>query len=130
MSPSSNSAASQNPGAAAASQPIENVRSLPGFIRGRPVYFENEVVDHLITVVLELGAEIWTLRDRQAFTEELLAKRGIDLGAELQTGRPSDDLQAKLKSEREVMIHRIYGSLYSKYGGDKAHQEAAILKGA
>jgi hypothetical protein len=107
---------------------VGNVRALPGYERGRPVYFDNEVVDHLVTVVLELGAELWVLRDRQAHTEELLAARGIDLSGELDKGRPSEALQAKLKAEREQMIARVYGALYSKYGGDKAAQQAAILK--
>jgi hypothetical protein len=100
--------------------------NLPGYERGNPVYFENEVIDHLLGIVLELGAEIWTLRDRQAFTEELLREQGLDLGERLQTGRPSDALQAKLKAEREAMIKRIYGRLYSRYGGDKADLKPAM----
>jgi hypothetical protein len=120
---------STSPAASARAEPsVEGVRELPGFERGRPVYFENEVIDHLLTIVLELGAEVWTLRDRQAFTEELLARRGIDLAAELETGRPSDALQAKLKSERAATIRRVYGSLYSKYGGNDVAQRAAILQ--
>lgn len=99
---------------------------LPGYTRGNPVYFENEVIDHLLGIVLELGAELWTIRDRQAFTEELLREHGIDLGARLQQGRPSDALQASLKAEREAMIKRIYGRLYSRYGGDKADLKAAM----
>lgn len=99
---------------------------LPGYTRGNPVYFENEVVDHLLGIVLELGAELWTIRDRQAFTEELLREQGIDLGERLQKGRPSDALQASLKAEREAMIKRIYGRLYSRYGGDKAGLKAAM----
>ncbi len=120
---------STSPAATARAEPsVEGVRQLPGFERGRPVYFENEVIDHLLTIVLELGAEVWTLRDRQAHTEELLARRGIDLAAELDTGRPSDALQAKLKSERAETIRRVYGSLYSKYGGDDVAHRAAILE--
>lgn len=99
---------------------------LPGYTRGNPVYFENEVIDHLLGIVLELGAELWTIRDRQAFTEELLREHGIDLGERLQKGRPSDALQASLKAEREAMIKRIYGRLYSRYGGDKADLKAAM----
>lgn len=98
---------------------------LPGYVRGNPVYFENEVIDHLLGIVPELGAEIWTLRDRQAFTEELLREKGIDLTERLQAGRPSDALQAQLKAEREAMIKRLYGRLYTRYGGDKADLKAA-----
>ena len=99
---------------------------LPGYVRGNPIYFENEVIDHLLGIVLELGAEIWTLRDRQAFTEELLREKGIDRTERLQAGRPSDALQAQLKAEREAMIKRLYGRLYSRYGGDKADLKAAM----
>jgi hypothetical protein len=102
------------------------LRRLPGYERGNPTYFENEVIDHLLGIVLELGAEIWTLRDRQAFTEELLREKGIDLDERLQNGRPSDALQATLKAEREAMIKRIYGRLYSRYGGDKADLKPAM----
>jgi len=105
---------------------LEALRAMPGFERGNPAYFENEVVDHLLGIVLELGAELWVLRDRQAFTEELLREQGIDLTERLQSGRPSDALQARLKAEREAMIKRVYGRLYSRYGGDRADQKAAL----
>ena len=102
------------------------LRELPGYTRGNPVYFENEVIDHLLGIVLELGAELWVVRDRQAFTEELLREKGIDLGDRLQNGRPSDALLASLKAEREAMIKRVYGRLYSRYGGDKADLKPAM----
>jgi hypothetical protein len=102
------------------------LRALPGYERGNPVYFENEVIDHLLGIVLELGAELWVVRDRQAFTEELLREKGIDLGERLQHGRPSEALQAALKAEREAMIKRVYGRLYSRYGGDKADLKPAM----
>jgi hypothetical protein len=102
------------------------LRDLPGYTRGNPVYFENEVIDHLLGIVLELGAELWVVRDRQAFTEELLREKGIDLGERLQNGRPSDALQAQLKAEREAMIRRVYGRLYSRYGGDKVDLKPAM----
>jgi len=114
------------PTPATAGPSLQALRALPGFERGNPAYFENEVLDHLLGIVLELGAELWVVRDRQAFTEELLREQGIDLAARLQAGRPSDDLQAKLKAEREAMIKRVYGRLYSRYGGDKAAQKAAL----
>jgi hypothetical protein len=102
------------------------LRGLPGYTRGNPVYFENEVIDHLLGIVLELGAELWVVRDRQAFTEELLREQGIDLGERLQNGRPSEALQASLKAEREAMIKRVYGRLYSRYGGDQAELKPAM----
>jgi hypothetical protein len=124
-------AAGQPPGGAAGpgstlSPEDAKLRELPGYTRGNPVYFENEVIDHLLGIVLELGAELWVVRDRQAFTEELLREHGIDLGERLQQGRPSEALQAALKAEREAMIKRVYGRLYARYGGDKADLKPAM----
>jgi hypothetical protein len=121
-----NAAANGASAPAVAGPDLEALRALPGFERGNPAYFENEVIDHLLGIVLELGAELWVVRDRQAFTEELLREHGIDLTERLQAGRPSDALQASLKAEREAMIKRVYGRLYSRYGGDKASQKAAL----
>ena len=110
-----------------AAESLDYVRGLPGFQPNNPSYFDNEAVDHLIGIVLELGAEIWVLRDRQVFLEELLAGKGVDVRAELETGRPAAATQALLKSEREAMIKRIYGRLYSRYGGDKVEHATAPM---
>jgi hypothetical protein len=104
---------------------LDYVKDLPGFERGNPVYFENEAVDHLIGIVLELGAELWVVKDRMAHLEEVISENGIPLEA-LEEGRPSGPLQEKLNAERAQLIRRIYGRLYSKYGGDKAEQRGAI----
>lgn len=100
---------------------------LPGAERGNPSYFENEVIDHLLGIVLELGAQFWVLRDRQAFLEEQLAAKGVVSLDDLEHGKPSDELQAKLKAERLAMIQQVYGRLYSTYGGDKAGPTSAPM---
>ena len=42
-------------------------KDLPGAKPNDPTYFDNEVIDHLLGIVLELGAQHWVLRDRLAF---------------------------------------------------------------
>jgi hypothetical protein len=103
------------------------VRDLPGFKPNSPVYFEQEAIDHLIGIVLELGAELWTLRDRMAYMEELLRESGTDVLAKLDTGRPSDALRDTLSTERKEFISRVYSRLYSRYGGDKAQHTTAPM---
>ena len=109
------------------SDDLEYVRDLPGFKRNNPNYFDDEVIDHLLGIVLDMGAELWVMKDRLAFLEETLEKNGIDVVETLDKGRPSEQLQAKLKDQRLQMIQRIYGRLYSSYGGDDAEQRAAIM---
>ena len=101
--------------------------SLPGADRGDPTYFENEVIDHLLGIVLELGAHFWVMRDRLALLEEQLAEKGTITLEDLDQGKPSDALQAKLKAEREAMIQQVYGRLYSRYGGDKLDATNALM---
>jgi hypothetical protein len=109
------------------SEELAAVSALPGFQPRKPVYFEQEVIDHLVGIVLELGAEMWTLRDRMAYMEELLRDANSPFLAELDRGRPSDALQAKLAEDRKAFIARVYGRLYSRYGGDKAEHKTAPM---
>ena len=44
---------------------MDYVRELPGFERGHPHYFKDPMIDHLLEIVLQLGAELWVNRDRQ-----------------------------------------------------------------
>ncbi len=92
-----------------------------------PIYFDNEVIDHLISIVLELGADLWVVKDRAAFLEELVEKQGLSVTEELNKGRPSEALQASLQEERQKMIRRIYSRLYSRYGGDKSADAVAPM---
>ena len=105
---------------------LEYVKDLPGYDRGYPIYFENELVDHLISIVLELGAELWVVKDRLAHFEEVLSENNKFSLTDLQVGKPSELLQEKLDEERKQMIKRIYGRLYSKYGGELAEEKGAI----
>ena len=102
-------------------------RELAGAERGNPNYFDNEVIDHLIGIVLELGAQFWVMKDRLAFLEELLAKQGAVSLDDLEQGRPSEELQAKLQAERLAMIQQVYGRLYSRYGGDTVEGTSAPM---
>jgi hypothetical protein len=94
-------------------------RQLPGYERGSPTYYDNETVDHLVSIVLELGAQLWVTRDRLARLEEQLARGGSVSLTELETARPSPELEARLRTERQAMIEQVYARLFSRYGGDK-----------
>ena len=105
---------------------LDGLENLPGFKRGNPTYFENEVIDHLISITLELGAELWVVKDRLAHVEEVLSEHNKLSLDSLSAGKPSALLQEQLDLERTQIIKRIYGRLYSKYGGDVAEEKSAI----
>ena len=108
------------------SKDLENFDNLPGFKRGNPTYFENEVIDHLIDITLELGAELWVVKDRLAHLEEILSNENKVSLNSLDNDKPSEELQKKLNNERIQLIKRIYGRLYSKYGGETVDEKSAI----
>lgn len=105
---------------------MEFSATMPGFKPGNPAYFDNEVIDHLVGIVLELGAELSVTRDRLARLEEVLASGDPVSIDELDTGKPSAELQARLDQERQAFIQRVYGRLYAQVGSDKADAKTAL----
>jgi hypothetical protein len=98
---------------------LRYTRELPGAQRGSPTYYDNETVDHLVGIVLELGAQLWVTRDRLARVEEQLAQRGSLSTEQLDNGRPSPELEARLKEQRLAMIEQVYARLFVRSGGDR-----------
>lgn len=94
------------------SEGLENVREMPGFERGHPHYFKDPIIDHLLEIVLQLGAELWITRDRQFVTEHLLATEGKVTPEMIETFKPSPEFREKLREERRNYTRRVYQCLY------------------
>lgn len=87
------------------------VQDLPGFKKSNPQYFRDPMIDKLLEVILMMGGEIWTLRHRQAITEELMAK-GTTVSPDLiETYIASEASQEKLTEERQELVKRMFGAL-------------------
>ena len=99
---------------------LKKVPELPGFKKNDPQYYDDPAIDQLMGIVLDLGAEVWVMRDRQAMLEELLETKGSITQEDLDKGRPSEALASRLEQERQEFIRRVYGRLFAEYGGDKA----------
>jgi hypothetical protein len=72
-----------------------------------PVYFDSVVTDNLLEAFMELAAEVWTIRDRQAVLETVLAERGIDAAALIESHRPAPAEIAARKAMREAFVARL-----------------------
>lgn len=75
-----------------------------------PAFFDNPAVDNLISVTLELGAELWVQRERTRALEKLLAERGIVSEAQIEAVTPTAEEAARAKAERDAFVARIYGA--------------------
>jgi hypothetical protein len=78
------------------------------------VFLDNEVLDSLVSTVLELSAEVWTLKRRALFTEALLDQKGVLTKHDIETYAPSDEENAQWQAQRDRFVKRVYGSFARK----------------
>ena len=96
---------------AALESELEYVRNLPGFEKTSPQFFSDPMVDKLLEIVLLLGGEVWTNRDRQKVMEHLLATKGVVTPELIETFR-DERYEEESEKQRLRFIQRIFGCLY------------------
>ncbi|HEX8757297.1 MAG TPA: hypothetical protein VF745_13245 [Steroidobacteraceae bacterium] len=73
----------------------------------RQRFFEAEPVDHLVTMMLELAAEVWAVRERLYIIEKESARLGLPLGSAVEGHVLSPEEQAELAEMRRHMLANI-----------------------
>lgn len=66
---------------------------------------------HLANALISLTREVWVLADRMAITEEVLARRGIDIRAEVDAFQPDEAFQARLNEMGQRLARSVVDSL-------------------
>ena len=79
------------------------------------VFYENPVLDNLMTTVIALGSEVWTTKRRVKILESVLAQQGVSKDL-VETYVPTAEEEAEWRSERDQFIEKTYGAL--KRGGN------------
>jgi hypothetical protein len=97
----------------AVEEETEYVKDLPGFDKTQPQFFKDPMIDKLLEIVLLLGGEIWTNRDRQMVMEHLLATEGVVTPDLIETFKADEEFEQKGEEMRLQFVNRIYGSLYA-----------------
>jgi len=72
------------------------------------VFLDNQVVDSLVSSVLELSAEVWTLKRRSLFIEALLEAKGVVTKDDIETYAPGAEEIAEWAAQRDRFVARIY----------------------
>ena len=72
------------------------------------VFLGNPHLDNLMTVVIALGAEIWSDRQRLRIVERLLEQHGHVSREMIEQYVPSPQERKLWESERESMVRRVY----------------------
>ncbi|MDE2465595.1 MAG: hypothetical protein KGO02_18050 [Alphaproteobacteria bacterium] len=81
---------------------------LPRMSKGkRPAFFADPDMDQMMTFVLELMAEVSTLRDRLDTVERLLDKQGTLARDAVEAFQVDDKVEAERSSWRQGFIKRV-----------------------
>ncbi|MFK8051455.1 MAG: hypothetical protein AB8F65_00665 [Woeseiaceae bacterium] len=89
---------------------------MPLSARGRrPAFFENKAIDSMVTMMLELSAELWVVKERQRALEDLLETSSPGLAEKMQAWQPDDEMAAALAAERQNFLRTILRTLESEF---------------
>ena len=66
--------------------------------------------DNMMTALLALGMEVWTLRRRMLVTEAVLQRNGIPVD-EVESYQPGEDEHREWTRERDMFLKTVFGNL-------------------
>lgn len=100
---------------------VADEQKKPGVVRDpgdgkNPIYFENPMIDALVSVTMELGAAQWVQHERLRIIEKLLSENGAVTTQMIEAYKPSDEERATAKKARDAYIARVFAP-FSKLGG-------------
>jgi hypothetical protein len=88
-------------------------------------FLQDPVVDALVEVVVELGAETWITRRRMLVLERVMASQGLLTSELIETYTPSSEDEALWRQERDRMLKSVYAALARRpVRGDAAAERA------
>lgn len=75
---------------------------------GRPYFFADAAIDKVLNMIVVLGGEVWTLRERLAALEAIQAKRGALKPGEVDAYEFSAEEDSKLAAQRKEFIESLF----------------------
>ncbi len=85
----------------------------------RQTFFEQDGMDQLVSMVLELATELWTVRQRLYVLERAVEGQSAPLSDLVETYQPSATEQAELEAMRAKMVRELFRALGQAPSGDK-----------
>jgi len=77
----------------------------------RPAFFDQDGMDQLLSMVLELAAELWVVRERVFVVEAVLQTKGVAVSEAIEAFVPTAEQQATLAAMRADMTAQLFRSL-------------------
>jgi len=77
----------------------------------RPAFFDEPGMDQLLSMVLELAAELWVVRERVFLLEAVLTQQGVAAADAIESYLPTDAEKAVLAKMRAEATANIFRTL-------------------
>lgn len=81
----------------------------------RPRFFAEPGSDETVSMLLELAAELWTVKERLYALERAAADAGVELTSRIETWQPSESEARELDGARQQMIASILRSIDARH---------------
>jgi len=93
---------------------------------GRPYFFGDPAIDKILAMVVVLGSEVWTLRERLAALEAIQVRQGSLASGELDAHDFSPEDETRLAGERKEFIDSLFRVLQGQV--EEARTQAVKAK--
>lgn len=77
----------------------------------RPQFFEERGLDQLFSLVIELVAEVWVLRERVYAVEDVASENGVPLHDLVEKWQPRPEQAEELDRMRHTMMQSLFRSI-------------------
>lgn len=77
----------------------------------RSTFFEQEALDHIVTMMVELSTELWVTRERLYAVEAVLGAADPSFGESIARWEPDASQAAELAAMRTRMLGEVFRAL-------------------
>jgi hypothetical protein len=109
--------------------PDPHVAEAIGYDADAFVFLSSEIIDGLVATVMELSAELWTVKRRALVTEKLLESRGVVTGGDIETFVAGPEEDAEWKAMRDRFVRRVYSPLAREIPLEQPPKDSRFLEG-
>lgn len=73
----------------------------------RSTFFNDPAIDHVVSMLLALSSEVWSLRERVFVIEKVADEQGLNMQAAVEAYQLNADEKQSLAEQRQAFIERI-----------------------
>ena len=73
----------------------------------RSTFFDDPAIDHVVSMLMALSSEVWSLRERVFVIEKVAEENGLKMSEAVEAYQLNGEEKAALAEQRQAFIERI-----------------------